>query len=93
MTYLVTTDTYPGYWGSGATEQEAIENCRNSRGRAPFMVHEIDEFYGLAHVDDLGQVWADALEQNRSKPRREWPKVIVRSEKIGVRGKRTKVSI
>lgn len=85
--FVATTDSYPGYWGSGDDEREAVANCKKHGGRAPFISWEIDDFYHSARVDGLGQIFAEA--KSTEKPRSDWPPVVASVTRIGVRGKRT----
>lgn len=90
--YVVTTDTYPGHWGRGDTEDEAIANCKRHHGRAPFISHQIHEYFASAFVDEFGQLWADIKPEYLHVPRKDRPAVVVQSVRIGARGKRTPLS-
>jgi hypothetical protein len=89
--FIVMTDSFPGYWGSGDTIELALESCKKHRGRTgPWLVIEIDPFYKDANVDGMGQIWANAVDDTIDKA--EWPKVIAKVWRRGTRGKMTPVS-
>jgi hypothetical protein len=86
---LVMSDTYPGAWGWGSTEPEAVEQWRRNGGRGASLRLVIDPYWSGAHVDQMGQVWADVTDPaHASTPRRERPPVIASAERVGPRGKR-----
>ena len=89
--YIVTTDSYPGYWGNGDTVDAALANCKKAGGRVgPWVVIEINAFYKDGHIDGFGRIWADAV--NPDIDRSEWPPVVAQAWTRGARGKMTPVS-
>lgn len=74
MEYIVTSDTFPGYWGAGTSEEEAIKNFRRSGGRKPGFLIECDPFYTDCWVDGLATVRGTATDLDRDM--NEWPPII-----------------
>lgn len=87
---LVQSDSWPsGAWGWGATEADAVAQWKRHGGRGARIVYVIDPFWSGAHVDQMGQVWADVTDPaSVAIPRRERPRVIRSAERVGPRGKR-----
>lgn len=77
MEYIVTSNTYPGYWGAGASEEEAVKNFRLSGGRKPGFLIECDPFYTDCWVDGLATVRGTATDVDRDTD--EWPPIIKRA--------------
>ena len=91
--FIVMTDSFPGYWGKGETEAEALAECKRHGGsRGPWLVAEIDPWWDEAWVDGMGQVMAQCSEDKVEVPRRERPPVVCSLVRLGVRGKRTAVA-
>lgn len=51
--WLVTTNTFPGYWGSGQSLPEAVANARKSGGKAPWVARRLGEGWADAYTDGL----------------------------------------
>lgn len=88
MPFVAMTASYPGYWGAGDTEQEAIRNCKSQAGKAPGILIEVNEFYVDPWVDMMGTLQCHAPE-GTEVPRGEWPKVEKSIWKLGPRGAKT----
>ena len=91
--FIVQSDTFPGSWGWGPTEAEAVERWRANGGRGSRFVLTIDPAYCAAYVDQMGQTWADWAGPGTIPPRRERPALIARAERVGARGKRTPLDL
>jgi hypothetical protein len=90
--YVITTDTYPGYWGVGDSEAEAIANCKKNHGKAPFLSYRINNMYGKSWVNGMGTIVAELKpEYTDLIGRQEFPEVVEEVVLIGARGKRTPV--
>lgn len=85
--FVITTDTYPGYWGSGDTEAEAKRNAKY--GSAPWILYEIDPWWDEAWVDGLGGLRVRCSEAKAATPHAERPAAVRSVTRIGARGKRT----
>lgn len=86
---LVLSDTFPGSWGWGPTEAEAVEEWKRNGGRGARLVARIGAYWRDARVDWMGQVFADVLDPAHADvPRRDRPPVIESLERVGPRGKR-----
>jgi hypothetical protein len=51
--WLVTTNSFPGYWGSGKSLPEAVANARKSGGKAPWVARRLSEGWVEPHTDGL----------------------------------------
>lgn len=51
--WLVTTDSFPGYWGRGDTLPEAVANARGAGGKAPWVAHRLADGWVEATFDGL----------------------------------------
>lgn len=51
--WLVTTDSFPGYWGNGKTLVEAVTNARSAGGRAPWVASRLNEGWADPYTDGL----------------------------------------
>jgi len=51
--WLVTTDSFPGYWGRGDTLPEAVANARGAGGKAPWVARRITEGWTDPGTDGL----------------------------------------
>ena len=91
MSFIAMTSTYPGYWGAGDTDIEAVKNCRSQGGTSaiPGILLEIDPFYVDAYVDMMGTPCAYASDPE--VPFNERPKMIVQAWRVGKRGARTPI--
>jgi hypothetical protein len=90
--YVVMTDSFPGYWGSGDTEDEALTNCKKSGGRPSktgtvrFRLHEM---YHDPAVDMMGGLSAHYKGDPEDTDR---PGVVAEAWRVGPRGKRTPIT-
>lgn len=91
--FIVMTDTFPGSWGRGETEVEARDECKRHGGKGPWLSLEIDPWWDSAWVGGLGAVLAACSEEKASVPREDRPPVVAGSWRLGVRGKRTAVTL
>jgi hypothetical protein len=91
---VVTSDTFPGSWGWGSTEAEAVEEWKRHGGRGARLVLAIDPYWSAARVDWMGQVWADVTDPaSADVPRKDRPPVIMHAERVGPRGKRAPIDL
>lgn len=90
---VVTTATFPGYWGVGEDIDTALQQCRAAGGRkGEWIVYLINPFYKDAGVHPMfGEVTAFAVDPH-TLPRSEWPPVIAKAFKRGIRGKMTELT-
>lgn len=51
--WLVTTDSFPGYWGNGETLVDAVANARSAGGRAPWVATRVGEGWKNPRTDGL----------------------------------------
>jgi predicted RNase H-like HicB family nuclease len=51
--WLVSTDSFPGYWGNGKTLAEAVANARSAGGRAPWVATRFEEGWINPRTDGL----------------------------------------
>lgn len=90
---VVMTDSWPGYWGVGETEEEALANCKAAGGRPSktgtvrFTLHEM---YHDPAVDMMGGLSAH-FKGDPDTPHSERPKVVTEAWRVGPRGKRTRI--
>ena len=91
--FIVMSDTFPGSWGWGADEAAAVEQWRRNGGHGTSLRLAIDPFWRDAHVDQMGQVWADMADPAAPGPREDRPRVITSIERVGPRGKRTPLDL
>lgn len=89
MSFVAMTDSWPGYWGAGETEEEAYANLKKaSYGKKPGILIEVDEFYRNARVHPMGYIECDAPEETEVD-RDDWPKVEKAIWRVGPRGAKT----
>lgn len=89
MPYVVTTDSYPGYWGSGETEKQAKANC--TWGRAPFISYRIHDAYTDPQIDQMGRLWATPGPLIEHLAREDRPPVVVEAWRLSGNGSRKPV--
>lgn len=93
MTHLILTDSWPGYWGAGDTEDEALANLKRSGGR-PSKTGTIrlliDDSYEDVGVDAMGGLSA-VFKGDPDTPRSQRPRIVVEAWRVGPRGKRTRI--
>lgn len=91
---LVMSDTFPGSWGWGSTEPEAVEQWRRNGGRGASLRLVIDPFWSGAWVDVMGTVQATVTDPASAEiPRRERPPVIERAERVSTNGRRSTLDL
>jgi hypothetical protein len=92
--YVVMTDSFPGYWGHGETEDEALANCKAVGGRPSktgtvrFRLHEM---YHDPSVDMMGGLSAH-YKGDSDDLRSARPPVVAEAWRVGPRGKRTPIT-
>ena len=90
---VVMTDSWPGYWGAGDTEEEALANCKAAGGRPSktgTVRLTLHEDYHDPSVDGMGGLSA----YYKGAPETRWkdrPKVVSEAWRVGPRGKRTAI--
>ena len=88
---LILTDSWPGYWGAGETEEEALANLRAAGGRPSktgTIRFLINEAYEEASVDGMGTVSAQYKGDPDDAKR---PPIFDEAWRVGPRGKRTRI--
>jgi hypothetical protein len=86
---IVMSDTFPGSWGWGSDEAAAVEQWRRNGGHGASLRLAIDPFWRDAHVDQMGQVWADVADPaHEDVPRRDRPRVVTSMTRVAVNGRR-----
>lgn len=93
MTHLVMTDSWPGYWGVGETEDEALANCKAAGGRPSktgtvrLLIHEAYDDVGVDMMGGLSAMFTG----DPDLPHSQRPKAVVEAWRVGPRGKRTAI--
>jgi hypothetical protein len=90
---LILTDSYPGYWGAGETEEVALANLKAAGGRPSktgTIRFVLSDSYDDPRVDGMGGVTArykgDPEDTNR-------PPIVDEAWRVGPRGKRTLIHL
>ena len=86
--FLVMTESYPGYWGKGSTEEWAIARCRAEGGSAPWIVRRIDDHWTNPRVDGFGSIYCDRKSEFADYQYSDLPPMIREVTRIGKRGAR-----
>jgi hypothetical protein len=95
MTHVVMTDSWPGYWGAGETEDEALANCKRSGGRPSktgtvrIVIHEAYDEVGVDMMGGLSAVYTG----DPDTPYAERPKMVCEAWRVGPRGKRQRLDL
>lgn len=87
---LIMTGSWPGYWGSGQTEAEALANLKAAGGRPGkhgTLRFVIDDMYEDPQVDMMGGITA-RYKGDPDTPHSERPPVLVEGWRYGPRGAR-----
>jgi hypothetical protein len=90
---VILTDSYPGYWGAGETEDEALANLKAAGGRPSktgTVRLVINEAYEDASVDGMGTVSAQYKGDPEDDDR---PTIVDEAWRVGPRGKRERLSL
>ena len=90
---IILTDSWPGYWGAGETEEEALANLKAAGGRPSktgTIRLEINEAYEDASVDGMGSVSAQYKGDPEDKNR---PPVVKQAYRVGPRGHRVSLTL
>lgn len=87
--WIVASDAYPGAWGRGSTEAEALDHWRRNGGRGARIVLLVDSAYVLPWVDVFGRVQATAVPQWHDVPRSQRPPVIAAGWRVSTNGRRS----
>lgn len=86
--FLVMTESYPGYWGRGDTEEAAIKRAMESGGRAPWIVRRIDDHWTNPRVDGFGSIYCDRKSEFADTHEYDLPPMIREVTRVGKRGAR-----
>jgi hypothetical protein len=87
---IVMTDSWPGYWGCGETEADALANLRKAGGqpsRTGTVRFTLHEMYDDPDVDMIGGLSAH-YKGDPETPHSERPPVVVEAWRYGPRGGR-----
>ena len=91
--FVVVTDQFPGYWGKGQTEEEAMRECKRRARRAPgYLIYEIDPWWDDATVNEMGNVIA-TVESEEKELATEFPMPTRTIWRVGPRGGNRRIVI
>lgn len=82
--YIAQTNTYPGFWGKGDTDRDAIRECRSRAhdwADSGLILYQIHDDWDDAYVDGQGYVHATVAE-GKATPET----VLVKAWRTGPRG-------
>ena len=82
-----------GYWGNGATEEEATANWRANGGRGERLVMKVADGYVDPFVDMMGNPRGYPTDEVNALEPEDWPRFDERVWRVTARGKRTEVSV